>query len=340
MGMFDNIAKDAENINKTDGAPTGDFVGQGNNIATSDGAAWSFEGPPAEGWTVWVDDENKQYTYDGDSTQWTVSATGETNTASNVGSGAGQFKTKAGADLQFRSNVGGDGISTTENTDDVTYDLDYSTLVNQAAPGGTMRIAIDNAGTIEYVNWTQLPTGDTMTNVGTGTGVYKQQVGNTFELHTLKAKDSNTTVGLNGDDIEIGVPNSTDAQRGAVELATPAEVGTGSDTQRAVTPAGLAEHYSKKTLSPSVKPSGAYTTVDGDNGLWLITDDQITFHVAANAGINFIISNDSGSAQTLVFTGLTQKGLNPTHTKISAGGTISCRYESTTEIWVDGATEA
>jgi hypothetical protein len=46
---------------------------------------------------------------------------GEANTASNVGSGAGQlFKQKTGVDLEFRSLAAGNGVSVTNNTSDIT----------------------------------------------------------------------------------------------------------------------------------------------------------------------------------------------------------------------------
>jgi hypothetical protein len=51
---------------------------------------------------------------------------GETNTASNVGTGAGIFKEKSSADLVFKSIVADFGIVVTPNTNDLTIKVDTS----------------------------------------------------------------------------------------------------------------------------------------------------------------------------------------------------------------------
>jgi len=53
---------------------------------------------------------------------------GETNTASNVGSGSGWWKQKTGVDLEFKSVIANTGITATANTNDVTLKADTSTL--------------------------------------------------------------------------------------------------------------------------------------------------------------------------------------------------------------------
>lgn len=52
---------------------------------------------------------------------------GESNTASNVGTGAGIFHSKAGVDLQFRTIVPGAGVSITQNVNDITISAAPST---------------------------------------------------------------------------------------------------------------------------------------------------------------------------------------------------------------------
>jgi hypothetical protein len=68
-------------------------------------------------------------------------APGETNTASNVGSGAGVFKTKTGVDLVFKSLLNGYGVTISGGTDEVT--IGGKTTVTTLADGAT--IAIDAA---------------------------------------------------------------------------------------------------------------------------------------------------------------------------------------------------
>jgi len=65
-------------------------------------------------------------------------STGEANTASNVGGGAGVFKQKTGVDLEFKSIIGSTRLSVVGNTNDVTLDvvtanIDHDALLNFVA---------------------------------------------------------------------------------------------------------------------------------------------------------------------------------------------------------------
>ena len=53
---------------------------------------------------------------------------GESNTASNVGSGSGWWKQKTGVDLEFKSVIANTGLTATANTNDVTLKADTTTL--------------------------------------------------------------------------------------------------------------------------------------------------------------------------------------------------------------------
>ncbi len=73
--------------------------------------------------------------YDGSDWQSTLGGgSGESNTASNVGSGAGWYKQKTGVDLEFKTIVAGGGISVANNTSDLTV----STTAPQPASSETI----------------------------------------------------------------------------------------------------------------------------------------------------------------------------------------------------------
>lgn len=57
-----------------------------------------------------------------------VDSGGETNTASNVGGGAGVFKQKNGADFEFRTLTGSSGVSITEEADEVDISVSLSSF--------------------------------------------------------------------------------------------------------------------------------------------------------------------------------------------------------------------
>ena len=66
-------------------------------------------------------DTIQKFVFDGTTWQEFVSGTGEDNTGANVGVGTGTiFRNKIGVVLNFKSVIGGDNITVTDNADDIT----------------------------------------------------------------------------------------------------------------------------------------------------------------------------------------------------------------------------
>ncbi len=96
-----------------------------------------------------------------------VGSSGEANTASNLGTGAGVFESKVGVDLRLRSIIGGYNTTHTENANDITVaeDLTVTTLVSaggnipiDAAVGSKYDVELTEA-TTELNNPTNLAEG-------------------------------------------------------------------------------------------------------------------------------------------------------------------------------------
>ncbi|HMN70005.1 MAG TPA: hypothetical protein PKC28_15795, partial [Bdellovibrionales bacterium] len=178
----------------------------------------------------------------GDGTWQAIPASGEANTASNVGLGAGVFKQKTSADLEFRSLVPGSSkISVSQNTDDVTLDVDESSislanltgsLSGSKISGGTFGAV--NSSNLTNLHASNLTTGtvatarlgsglasgstflrgdgtwatppsagevNTASNVGSGGEVYKQKVGADLEYRTLSSASSRLTITQNANEL-------------------------------------------------------------------------------------------------------------------------------------------
>ena len=140
----------------------------------------------------------------GTSVSRVATAAAEANTASNVGAGEGVFKQKTGVDLEFKSLVGGSGVTLASTADEIT---------------------INNTGLFGL--FSQTAQGPTVTNTTTesdilGTGVGSLSVpANVFQIgDSYHAKVGGTISGQNGDDITIRVKNGATvlASTGVISL--------------------------------------------------------------------------------------------------------------------------
>lgn len=131
---------------------TGAWIGKENNIAEWNGTAWVFY-VPSEGWTLYVDDEDKQYSFNG--TGWAISGAGlQTITAGSGLTGGGQADS-------VTLNVGaGNGITVaadnvavkaykgiTVDTNGVAANIDGVSIIYDSANGNRLMVGTVDGGT-------------------------------------------------------------------------------------------------------------------------------------------------------------------------------------------------
>ena len=205
----------------------------------------------------------------------------------------------------------------------LTYDDtsgDYLLVTPPGAGGGETNDLVLNAGA----------TGETIRVTKTGSDIFIKGILGTGTITTT----------TNGSDIEINLPASNEGIVGALAIANSADMTSETDDTKAVTPKKLADKLNAeflKIIAVSKSTSGAYTLLSGDVGTNIYIDNTLTIPVLT-ADFQVTVRNDSASAVGLTLTGTTAKNTNDT--QISAFGTITILYQSTTDVWIDGNTEA
>lgn len=83
-----------------------------------------------------------------------------------------------------------------------------------------------------------------------------ESIGQTAYL-TIQGDGTTITTDASSNSLSISIADASETVKGAVELATTAEVITGTDTVRAVTPAGVEAHYDSKNFAGDVGDGSA-----------------------------------------------------------------------------------
>ena len=140
----------------------------------------------------------------------------------------------------------------------------------------------DETTDTQFIRTTDAARGDPPGTTGTLTG----------PINVALQKVMNTLLYLKNrlDNLNLTVNNASSTQRGIVELATPDEVETGTDTQRATTPEGVAQAIAAGT---SAAPN-ASTTVRGIAELATLAESRTgtdTVRTVTPAGARAAIDN-------------------------------------------------
>ena len=148
---------------------------------------------------------------------------------------------------------------------------------------------------------------------------------------------------------------ASDSAAGIVELATSAEVTTGTDTARAVTPASLAGAPGSNNIGylniPQNAQTGNYTLVIGDAGKHIYhaagAGSGDTYTIPANASVAFAIgtaitfvNRDTTNSVSIAITSdtLTLAGIGSTGTRTLAAYGIATAIKVTSTEWMISGT--
>lgn len=170
-------------------------------------------------------------------------------------------------------------------------------------------------------------------NVGAGEGLFKQV--NNIGQREFKSIVAGSNVSLTSgtDDITIAVAQATDSVAGVIEIATQAEVSSGTDTTRAVTPATLNAVLTAGNFIPN-----ASTTVRGIVELATVAEAQAgvdTVRAVTPAGLAAALAGGSVPDASTTVKGIVELATGP---EVQAG-TDSTRAVTTAALVTRTATE-
>lgn len=133
----------------------------------------------------------------------------------------------------------------------VNQKLHIGSLADFGTTTGTSEILLHTSGEVKKLDIsTALAVLQFVGNSGT------ESIGQTAYL-TIQGDGTTITTDASSNSLAISIADASETVKGAVELATTAEVITGTDTVRAVTPAGVEAHYDAKNFAGDVGDGSA-----------------------------------------------------------------------------------
>jgi hypothetical protein len=127
-------------------------------------------------------------------------AQGNIFTNVNIGGGAEVFAQSNGSLEEFRTLVGGNGITVTQGVDEILFETNFTstggTIGITSGPGNTINFEVLIAGGGEA---------NTASNIGAGVGLFAQKIGVDLQFKSLIAGEG-VLITDNGNDITIDAP--------------------------------------------------------------------------------------------------------------------------------------
>lgn len=135
----------------------------------------------------------------------------------------------------------------------VDQKLHIGSLADFGSTTGTSEILLHSSGEVQKLD---ISTALAVLQFVGNSGI--TSIGSTAYI-TIQGDGTTITTDASSNALTISIADASETVKGAVELATTTEATTGTDTVRAVTPAGLEAHYSSKSFSTDVG-NGTATT--------------------------------------------------------------------------------